>query len=68
MELNIPKRHLIYYNNDKLSQIAFNNIEMTKKYHLAIKVHTISASAKDNVELIDFNIKGHKSLSFCDDK
>ena len=68
IELNIPKRQLIYYKNDKLSDVEFNNIEISKEYHLAIKVHTMDALAKDNVELIDFDIKGYKSLSFCDQK
>ena len=68
MELNVPKRQLIYYKNDKLSKVAFDNIKLNKKYHLAITAHTVSALVKDNVELIDFDIKGHKSLSFFDDK
>ena len=64
--LNIAAKNVIYYKNDKISKISYGNVDVSKEYHLAIKVFTSSIST-DNVQLIDFNVKNCNSLSFhCD--
>ena len=69
MVLNIPQRQLRFYKNGKLSKVVFNDIEVEKKkYHLAIKVHTLQSNDKDTVKLIDFSVKGEKSLSYFSDQ
>ena len=64
MQLNIPERILRFYKNGVLSNKIVKDINVSKEYHLIIKIHSTDAAIKDSVYLIDFNIKGHKSLSF----
>ena len=67
MELNGKKKQLIYYKNDKLDMVRAHDIDPSKEYHLIIKVHTDSTKAKDNVQLIDFNIEGYTTPCYKSD-
>ena len=64
MELNIPKRELIFLKNDKHRHIC-RDIDTSKEYHLWATVCTILSTASDNyVQLMDYQVKGHQCLSF----
>ena len=68
MVLDIPKQELIYYRNGELSKKRFDGIDTEERYHLTLKVHSSKAVPGDGVELMDFNVKGHKCLAFRADE
>ena len=74
LELDIPKRKLIFYKNDMLTKIAFDNIDLNKQYHLVVKLHQYNNNnfakfgPKGEVKLIDFDMKGHEYVAFYHNK
>ena len=64
MQYNVLEQRLRFYKNGKLSKQMVKDIDVSKEYHLIIKIHSLEAKIKDSVDLIDFKIKGNKSLSF----
>ena len=61
MELNIPKRKLIFHWNDKFIHTAENDIDMSKEYHLMV---LMTRKQKNSIKLIDFKMRNQKILSF----
>ena len=63
MQLDVPNKKLIFYRNDKRTNIVFDDIDVSKNYHLEINVycHGIRSLA---TQIIDFNVINHNSLTF----
>ena len=57
-------KQLKYYKNDELTEVVYDGIDLSKKYHLLVKVNAVDTLIKDDVQLIDFNVSNYNSLSF----
>ena len=68
MELNVPKRKVLFYKNYKLSDKVFYDIDISKEYHLVIELDALNARDGDNIQLLDFNVQGRQSLTFYENK
>ena len=57
MQLNVPKRKLIF---DKGDGLVSTDINMHRDYHLVINLTSIKLN--DYVQLLDFNVQGYNTL------
>ena len=62
MEFNPASQQLKFYKNDELTNVVFNLVEMSNKYHFMVRI-----GGSGTVELIDFDMKNYDSVLFHDD-
>ena len=69
MVFDATKQKLIFYKNGELSKKEVNNIDISKQYHLLIKVfYDYEEPESGTVQLLDCNVTGGNSLSFHSNK
>ena len=63
MEFNVKMKLLRFYRNGTLTNVVFDGIDISLDYHLMIRMMT-NQSMRHFVQIIDFEMKGYKSLHF----
>ena len=66
MELNLPQRKLLFYINNVLSRVMFNDIDMSREYHLVLKMNTfmVKKGDQESIHLTGFNVEDQQCLFF----
>ena len=64
MEMNVSKKQLRCYKDDRITIITLNDIDMSLDYHLTLGIKHKNWSQESGAKLIDFTVQNCEAISF----